>query len=452
MPTSIRASQLDTTTGTISTINSGDSASEGTGEGVSRRDHQHAISNTGTPSTIQPDDAAAVGSSGGVSRSDHTHAIVAAAPSNGIGAANTEGSSTSFARADHDHTISESGAQELTLGAISDGQLVERSGTTLAGTTAVDDTQHGTRSGGALHADATTSVDGFMSAADKLKLDALIDPRYRTPKDSVRALETGNRSLTGAATVDDIVLATGDRVGCFLQTTVTEDGIYVVDTGGAWARSADFVAGDGAAGSFFAVEEGTANGDSTWLVIDDEGSDVIGTDGLSVSQVGSGSPRSAGDGLLLNGNALDVTANADGSIVVGADDVQVGILATDAQHGVRGGGTQHADVIAAGADGFMTGADKTKLNGVSTGATVNTPQQERVTTEAVTGSDTALADTLAQTPISNSAVVLFFNGVQQIQGAGEDYTISGSTITWLASTGTAVDMTTGDDLVAVYQS
>jgi len=37
-------------------------------------------------------------------------------------------------------------------------------------------------------------------------------------------------------------------------------------------------------------------------------------------------------------------------------------------HGARGGGTLHALVVAAGADGFMSGADKSKLDGVSAGA------------------------------------------------------------------------------------
>ena len=35
------------------------------------------------------------------------------------------------------------------------------------------------------------------------------------------------------------------------------------------------------------------------------------------------------------------------------------------------GGAAHADVVAGGADGFMTGADKTKLDGIATGATAN---------------------------------------------------------------------------------
>jgi hypothetical protein len=49
-----------------------------------------------------------------------------------------------------------------------------------------------------------------------------------------------------------------------------------------------------------------------------------------------------GGGDLSANRTFDVVANADGSIVVNANDVQVGVLATDAQHGVRGGGTQHA--------------------------------------------------------------------------------------------------------------
>jgi len=122
-------------------------------------------------------------------------------------------------------------------------------------------------------------------------------------------------------------------------------------------------------------------------------------------------------------------------------------------HGSRGGGTLHAVVIAGGAAGFMDGADKTKLDGIDAGAEVNdTPQQESVATEVISGSDTALADVLNNTPVSDDSVVLYLNGLQQQQGAGFDYTLSGTTITWLASTGTAVDMDTADVLIATYLS
>ena len=59
---------------------------------------------------------------------------------------------------------------------------------------------------------------------------------------------------------------------------------------------------------------------------------------------------------------IDVVANADGSIVVNANDIQVGVLATDAQHGTRGGGTLHALAVASGAAGFISGADQQKLD------------------------------------------------------------------------------------------
>lgn len=77
----------------------------------------------------------------------------------------------------------------------------------------------------------------------------------------------------------------------------------------------------------------------------------------------------AGDGLQGGGPlsadvTLDVGANPDGSIVVGLNDVGVGVLATDAQHGVRGGGTQHALVTPAVA-GFMSALDKAKLNTIA---------------------------------------------------------------------------------------
>lgn len=94
----------------------------------------------------------------------------------------------------------------------------------------------------------------------------------------------------------------------------------------------------------------------------------------AVSSGGSGTVLSvtAGAGQTDSGTATDpvlnVIANADGSITVNANDILVGVLATDAQHGVRGGGTQHAAAIAAGASGFMTGTDKTKLDGVATSA------------------------------------------------------------------------------------
>lgn len=79
----------------------------------------------------------------------------------------------------------------------------------------------------------------------------------------------------------------------------------------------------------------------------------------------------AGAGLTNTGTTINVGAHADGSIVVNANDLQVGALAADGQHGTRGGGNLHADVVTGGASGFMTGAQATKLAGIAAGAEVN---------------------------------------------------------------------------------
>lgn len=85
---------------------------------------------------------------------------------------------------------------------------------------------------------------------------------------------------------------------------------------------------------------------------------------------GGGVPASrtltAGNGLTGGGDlsanrTFNVVGNVDGSIIANPDNVQVGVLATDAQHGVRGGGTQHA-VATTSVAGFMSAADKVKAD------------------------------------------------------------------------------------------
>lgn len=95
-------------------------------------------------------------------------------------------------------------------------------------------------------------------------------------------------------------------------------------------------------------------------------------DGLPASAVpttrvvGSGNGL-AGGGALSADRTLSVVANADGSIVVDANGVKVGVLADDAQHGVRGGGTQHAAATQS-VNGFLSAGDKAKLDSIQPGA------------------------------------------------------------------------------------
>lgn len=440
----VTAAQVDTTNGAISTVNAGDAAAEGAGTGLARRDHQHAVA-TAAPGTIAVGDAAAGGASSSLARADHTHALPApAAPADVTKAAASAGVATTVARADHKHDVATAAAVELT-----DSTNAEGASTSLA---RADHTHgHGNRGGGSLHALASGGAAGFMSAADKTKLDALQEAAAIDAKEACRVRAQGNLTLSGTQTIDGVSCGVGDRVLADQQTTTTEDGIYVV-AAGAWSRAADMPAASEAAGVRVWIKEGTTDGDRLYACSNDQGSDIVGTDDLTFGLIGAGSPRGAGAGLVLNGNDIDAVANADGSIVVNANDIQVGVI-NATQHGNLAGGSTHAAAVASGASGFMTGTDKAKLDGVATGAEVNdTPNQEAVTTQNITGTDTALTDTLNNSPVSAASVALYLNGLLQRQGAGQDYTISGQTITWLASTGTAVDMDTSDELVAVYLS
>lgn len=116
------------------------------------------------------------------------------------------------------------------------------------------------------------------------------------------------------------------------------------------------------------------------------------------------------------------------------------------------GASTPADVPV-GSNGQVLTANSGAAAGVSwTTPSTATHRQEAITAQNITNTDTALTDLLDNAPVSPASVKLFLNGVRQNQGAGKDYTIAGQTITWLALTGTAVDMVSTDDLYADYQS
>lgn len=112
------------------------SAATGTGTHAAKDDHVHSVS-TAAAVGLSPASTSAAGSADTLARSDHTHAIATAVAVVAVGTANAAGSAATFARGDHVHS-------------------------------------HGAQTDGTLHAAVSTSVAGFMSAADKVKLNALV--------------------------------------------------------------------------------------------------------------------------------------------------------------------------------------------------------------------------------------------------------------------------------------
>lgn len=139
---------------------------EGTSANLARADHVHNIP-TATAVGLTATTTNSEGGGAFFARSTHTHAIASAAPiTQTPDLANAVGTSTSFARADHVHNIPAASAVELTDSTNAEGVAASfaRSDHTHS---------HGNRGGGTLHAAATNAVNGFMSAADKTKIDLL---------------------------------------------------------------------------------------------------------------------------------------------------------------------------------------------------------------------------------------------------------------------------------------
>jgi hypothetical protein len=119
---------------------------------------------TGTPTGVLVAATAAAGSAASYARSDHQHGLASGAPSS-IGASNVEGSSTSGARLDHVHA-------------------------------------HGVQAGGTTHADATTSVAGFMSGTDKTKLDGVATGATNTALSSTAPVNVTKSTAAAGTAVD----------------------------------------------------------------------------------------------------------------------------------------------------------------------------------------------------------------------------------------------------------
>lgn len=260
-------------------------------------------------------------------------------------------------------------------------------------------------------------------------------------KQSVRAASASNGTLSSAfangAVIDGVTLATGDRILLKSQTTASENGIYVVNASGAPTRADDANSdANFTAGLTVFVSEGTLFGNSSWSITSNDPISV-GTSPIVFTQVAGGALYTAGDGLTQTGSEFSVDA-ADASLVVDANGVAVQIsdssLETDG-FGLKVKTGSPGQVYIADGQGMLKPTDLSgDVDSVSSGGSVTIVNtilrtSQIVTREtpggAVNGSNTEY--TVSLTPVAGSEQV-FLNGLLQEPGAGNDYTISGTSI------------------------
>ena len=165
---------------------------------------------------------------------------------------------------------------------------------------------------------ATCTAD--TDAANKGYVDSVAEGL--DVKDSVKATTTANITLSGTQTVDGVSLSADDRVLVKNQSTATQNGLYLVKSGG-WVRTDDMASGANAAGAFVFVEQGTLNAENGFTCTSNTGSAVVGTNNLTFAQFSGAGQITAGNGLDKSGNTLSVDLKANGGLVIESTEIAV---------------------------------------------------------------------------------------------------------------------------------
>jgi hypothetical protein len=288
-------------------------------------------------------------------------------------------------------------------------------------------------------------------------------------KASVRAATTVAGTLAtsfeNGDTIDGVVLATGDRILIKNQAAPADNGIYVVAASGAPTRATDVDASAEVTGGLSCfVNEGTVNGNTAWMLTTDDPI-TLGSTSLTFVQFFAGAALSAdGSTLQLVGTTFSIkdiellalaglTSAADtlpyftgsGTAALATLTSFVRTLLDDTTAAAfmttLGGTTAGQAIFTVTNPGAITfprfNADNsvtllsassflTAIGGIGTGnlATRETP--------GGTINGATVNFTLAHTPTAGTESV-YLNGILQDAGAGNDYTISGGTITMLTA-------------------
>jgi hypothetical protein len=245
---------------------------------------------------------------------------------------------------------------------------------------------------------------------------------------TVMAATTGaNITLSGTQTIDGIALAVGNTVLVKDQTTQSGNGIYTVASA-AWTRMTAMDTWAEVPGMLVSVQEGTVNHDTVWLSTADPGG-TLGTTPITFTQLPGPSDITAGAGLLRTGQVIDVVA-ADASMTINPDSIGVKLDPARAITVVAAGIGVNIDSATMQISGNLVGVKAGLYQPAGTYLTAANIVTRETPTGAINGANTTF--TLAATPTVNTEEV-FLNGILQEPGAGNDYTISGATITMLSA-------------------
>ena len=288
----------------------------------------------------------------------------------------------------------------------------------------------------------------------KSYVDALVNGLTIHP--FCRIVAVANSAITGLLTIDGVTAVAGDRILLTGQTTGSQNGPWVAAST-AWTRPLDWVSASVVKeGAYFLVDpDGTTYKNTKWFCTN-TGTITVDTTATTFTQDLSGTIYGTGSGISLTGTVFAVK-NGNGISFDGSNNVTLALNATSLNNSASGlkisdgvaGQLMLANASNAATFTTVTGDVTVTSAGVTTVSSTAGSGflkyaaiiANETPTGAVNSSNTSF--TLANTPQSSS-LQLYQNGVIMEPGAGNDYTISGLTITALYAP------TTGDKLRAYY--
>ena len=332
------------------------------------------------------------------------------------------------------------------------------------------------------------NVSNGISAQDAVTVSQLHALQSGFQIHFVTIVSATNLTLSGVQSIDGSFGSTDMRVFLYGQTTPSENGIWITQSG-AWTRPDDW-------------PTATLLNDSQYIIVGPESSTVantkwfcstfgpftVDTDSVTFVQDTSGTSYTNGVGLGLSGTTFSVLYGTSSTTAAAGNDsritgaLQTSALGTNVETALGiaigsagapvllggAGGTPSAinlsngsalpaatgltGTLAAGYFPAFTGGDITSSAGSLALAVDHTAGSgflkytDFVTGEVLGGTPngTLTAFTLAHAP-QNDSQKIYLNGQRMNEGSGNDYTISGTSVTMLFSP------QTGDLLIVDYQ-
>jgi hypothetical protein len=245
-------------------------------------------------------------------------------------------------------------------------------------------------------------------------------------------------TATGTLTVDGILTALGDIILVKNQVSTFQNGLYTVTTAGAvgvaavLTRHVNMDQTTEFDGALIPIDnEGSTNANTQWLT-NNLGTVTVGTTAVTFTQLSSASAYTGTNGINVTGTVISPTYGVLINTICQGNDARlsdartpVGTALTGAQIWI-GNGSNLAVAVGLTGDITISNAGVTTANAALLRAS-NFVKRE-TPSGTINGSNVTF--TLANTPTSGTEEV-YTDGVQQDAGAGNDYTISGGTITFL---------------------